>query len=108
MVNPQLASVKLKNPIEQQMMGRAGLFRQQNIEKRKIMSVLEWAELCAKDELLGRGVKLALLQHSLCLAASAWESACGRRSHPRARLGTLDDLRRRLWRRRRMVCPGDD
>lgn len=55
-LNPQLAHVKLKNPIEQQMMGRAGLFRQQNIEKRKIMSVREWAELCARDELRAPGV----------------------------------------------------
>ena len=31
------------------MVGRGGLFRQQNIEKRRIMSVREWAELCAKD-----------------------------------------------------------
>lgn len=51
-----LANIKLKNPIEQQMMGRAGLFRQQNIEKRKVMSVREWAELCAKDELRAPGV----------------------------------------------------
>lgn len=48
---PQLAHVKLRNPIEQQMVGRGGLFRQQNIEKRRIMSVREWAELCAKEEL---------------------------------------------------------
>lgn len=56
-LNPQLANVKLKNPIEQQMMGHGGLFRQQNIEKRKIMSVREWAELCAKEELRAPGVK---------------------------------------------------
>ncbi len=55
-MNPQLAKVKLKNPIEQQMMGHAGLFRQQNIEKRKIMSVREWAELCSKEEFRGPGV----------------------------------------------------
>ena len=50
-MNPQLEHVKLKNPIEQQMMGRAGLFRQQNIERRKFMSVREWSELCAKEEM---------------------------------------------------------
>ena len=55
-VNPMLANVKLRNPIEQQMMGRAGLFRQQNIEKRKVMSVREWAELCAREELRAPGV----------------------------------------------------
>lgn len=48
---PQLAHVKLRNPIEQQMVGRGGLYRQQNMEKRRIMSVREWAELCAKDDL---------------------------------------------------------
>ncbi|KAF9651005.1 JmjC-domain-containing protein [Thelephora ganbajun] len=45
-----LAKVSLKNPIEQQMVGRAGLFRQQNVEKRKTMSMRDWAELCARDE----------------------------------------------------------
>ncbi|KAJ7280431.1 JmjC-domain-containing protein, partial [Mycena rebaudengoi] len=49
-VKPQLAAVKIKSPIEQFMRGRAGLFRQENMEKRKLMSVREWAELCAKDE----------------------------------------------------------
>ncbi|KAF8576317.1 hypothetical protein K439DRAFT_676101 [Ramaria rubella] len=48
---PQLSNVKLRNPIEQQMLGRGGLFRQQNMEKRRVMSVREWAELCAKDDL---------------------------------------------------------
>lgn len=55
-VKPMLTNVKLKNPIEQQMMGRAGLFRQQNIEKRKVMSVREWAELCGREELRAPGV----------------------------------------------------
>jgi len=45
-----LAKVSLKNPIEQQMVGRAGLFRQQNVEKRKTMSMRGWAELCTRDE----------------------------------------------------------
>ncbi|KAG5646780.1 hypothetical protein DXG03_002156 [Asterophora parasitica] len=46
----QLANVKIQTPIEQHMLGRGGLFRQENMEKRKLMSVREWAELCAKDE----------------------------------------------------------
>ena len=46
----QLAPVKIKTPIEQHMLGRGGLFRQENIEKRRILSVREWAELCGKDE----------------------------------------------------------
>lgn len=55
-LRPQLADVKLRNPIEQQLMGHGGLFRQQNIEKRKIMSVREWAEFCARPELQAPGV----------------------------------------------------
>ncbi|KAJ7450241.1 JmjC-domain-containing protein [Mycena galericulata] len=54
-VKPQLAGVKIKSPIEQFMRGRAGLFRQENMEKRKLMSVREWAELCAKDEFRAPG-----------------------------------------------------
>ncbi|KAI0366449.1 hypothetical protein BV20DRAFT_971775 [Pilatotrama ljubarskyi] len=50
-VVPQLDKIKLKNPIEQHMIGQAGLFQQQNIEKRRVMSVREWAEMCAKEEL---------------------------------------------------------
>ncbi|KAH8104321.1 JmjC domain, hydroxylase-domain-containing protein [Phellopilus nigrolimitatus] len=37
-------------PIEQHMLGRSGLYRQQNIEKRKAIGFREWAEICAKDE----------------------------------------------------------
>lgn len=50
-VVPQLANVRLRNPIEQEFLGGSGLFRQQNIEKRRIMSVREWAELCGRDDL---------------------------------------------------------
>lgn len=46
----QLNGVKLKSPIEQLMLGRGGLFRQQNVERRKEMSLREWAELCAQDD----------------------------------------------------------
>jgi hypothetical protein len=49
-VNPQLANVKLRNPIEQHMLGHGGLFRQQNVEKRRVFSVREWAELCSKED----------------------------------------------------------
>lgn len=38
------------------MLGRGGLFRQENIEKRRIMSVREWAELCLKDDFRAPGV----------------------------------------------------
>ncbi|OSD00357.1 hypothetical protein PYCCODRAFT_1437481 [Trametes coccinea BRFM310] len=56
-VVPQLENVKLKNPIEQHMLGQGGLFQQQNIEKRRVMSVREWAELCAKEDLRAPGVE---------------------------------------------------
>jgi hypothetical protein len=49
-IKPQLKEVKIKTPIEQHMLGSGGLFRQQNMEKRKVMSVREWVELCTKEE----------------------------------------------------------
>lgn len=42
--------MQIKAPIEQLMLGQAGLFRQQNMEKRKTLSVREWAEFCAQPE----------------------------------------------------------
>ncbi|KAF8966802.1 hypothetical protein BDZ97DRAFT_1756391 [Flammula alnicola] len=56
-VKPQLADVKIKTPIEQHMLGRGGLFRQENMEKRKLMSIREWVELCSKDEFRAPGVQ---------------------------------------------------
>ncbi|KAF9472723.1 hypothetical protein BDN70DRAFT_818235 [Pholiota conissans] len=56
-IKPQLANVKIKTPIEQHMLGSAGLFRQENMEKRKLMSVREWVELCTKDEFRAPGVQ---------------------------------------------------
>lgn len=48
---PLIPSIKLKSPIEQRMQGGSGLFRQQNIERRKTMSVMDWARMCEKDGL---------------------------------------------------------
>ncbi|KAL1701740.1 JmjC domain, hydroxylase-domain-containing protein, partial [Schizophyllum commune] len=48
-VEPQLANVRIMSPIEQNFLGGTGRFRQQNIEKRRSMSVREWVELCSKD-----------------------------------------------------------
>lgn len=39
------------------MIGHGGLFRQENVEKRRIMSVREWAELCNKEEYRAPGIK---------------------------------------------------
>lgn len=63
-VNEQLAAVKLKNPIEQHMIGRGGLFHQQNIEKRRTMSVREWVELCNKEDWRAPGVDDVGLHHA--------------------------------------------
>ncbi|KAJ4483754.1 jumonji superfamily protein [Lentinula aciculospora] len=49
-VKEQLSSVQIKTPIEQLMLGQTGLFRQQNMEKRRTMSVREWAEFCSQPE----------------------------------------------------------
>ena len=38
------------------MLGQGGLFQQQNIEKRRVMSVREWYELCSNDDLRAPGV----------------------------------------------------
>ncbi|KAL1662160.1 jumonji superfamily protein, partial [Schizophyllum commune] len=48
-IEPQLANVRIMSPIEQNFLGGTGRFRQQNIEKRRSMSVREWVELCSKD-----------------------------------------------------------
>ncbi|KAH8981101.1 JmjC domain, hydroxylase-domain-containing protein [Lactarius hatsudake] len=63
-ITDQLASVKLKNPIEQHMLGHGGLFRQQNVEKRRVFSVREWAELCHKDDRRPPGVDSIDLRHA--------------------------------------------
>lgn len=46
------------------MVGRAGLFRQQNVEKRKTMSMRDWAELCAQDEFRAPSANGTGLYHS--------------------------------------------
>ncbi|KZV77775.1 JmjC-domain-containing protein [Peniophora sp. CONT] len=55
-VTDKLADVRLNHPIEQHMVGRAGLFRQKNVEAYKKLSVREWAELCEKDDYRAPGV----------------------------------------------------
>ncbi|EIN04471.1 JmjC-domain-containing protein [Punctularia strigosozonata HHB-11173 SS5] len=56
-VEPQLANVEIKNPIEQNMLGGGGLFRQTNVGRRKMMTVKEWFEYCSKDEYRAPGVE---------------------------------------------------
>ncbi|KAH7101174.1 JmjC domain, hydroxylase-domain-containing protein, partial [Auriculariales sp. MPI-PUGE-AT-0066] len=49
-VVPQLGAVRVSKPIEQDVLGSAGLYRVQNIEKNRQMSVREWHELCQRHE----------------------------------------------------------
>lgn len=56
-VNPMLSKLRLRNPIEQHMMGQSGLFRQNNVEKRRNMTLKDWADLCTKDELKALPIK---------------------------------------------------
>ncbi|KAG8931016.1 hypothetical protein FRC02_003334 [Tulasnella sp. 418] len=56
-VNHQLPSIRLKSPIEQHMIGQAGLFRQNNIEKRRTLNLREWAELCNKETMRAPPIK---------------------------------------------------
>ncbi|KXN89538.1 DNA damage-responsive transcriptional repressor RPH1 [Leucoagaricus sp. SymC.cos] len=53
---PQLRDIQINRPIEQHMIGCGGLFRQENLEKRKFMSVREWVELCKTEDFRAPGV----------------------------------------------------
>lgn len=44
----QLRRIKIKKPIEQNLFGRAGLFRATNVEKSKTFTFRSWVEHCAK------------------------------------------------------------
>ncbi|KAF5383444.1 hypothetical protein D9757_006174 [Collybiopsis confluens] len=69
-VKTQLSSVQIKTPIEQHMLGQTGLFRQQNVEKSKTMSVREWAELCGQPDFRAPSVE-ELGLHGRALTVSA-------------------------------------
>lgn len=45
-----LEDIRISHPIEQNMVGISGLFRQQNIEKRRVYSLREWFELGMSDD----------------------------------------------------------
>ena len=52
------------------MFGDRGLFRQQNVEKRKWMSVREWVELCNKDDFRAPGIReVSLASRTVPVAA---------------------------------------
>lgn len=54
-----LANVKIKSPIQQNMLGQAGLFRQTNVEKMKNrpLSIKEWFDKCNNPKFAGPGPK---------------------------------------------------
>lgn len=78
---PQLQNVKIQTPIEQHMLGSGGLFRQENMEKRKVMSVREWVELCGKEEFRAPGVQ------DVGLHARSANSGAKASAKPKARKG---------------------
>ncbi|PBK83290.1 JmjC-domain-containing protein [Armillaria gallica] len=55
-IKEQLNNLKISSPIEQHMQGRAGLFRVENMMRRKYMSVREWVEMCDKEDYRAPGV----------------------------------------------------
>ena len=55
-LNARLAEVRVRSPIEQHMLGHSCLYRQQNTEKRKAMSVREMVRVVCKDDLRAPGV----------------------------------------------------
>jgi len=52
-----LEDIRIRHPIEQNMVGISGLFRQQNIEKRRVYSLREWFELGMSDDFRTPGVE---------------------------------------------------
>ncbi|KAI0315423.1 JmjC domain, hydroxylase-domain-containing protein [Amylostereum chailletii] len=78
-LNDKLADVRLNHPIEQHMLGRTGLFRAQNMEKQRNMSVREWAELCNHPDMRAPGVDDFALHH-----ASRPDAPRGRRGRKKA------------------------
>ena len=54
-----LADVRIKNPIQQNMLGRSGLFRQTNVEKNKArpLTIKDWFEKCNDAKFAGPGPK---------------------------------------------------
>lgn len=63
------------------MLGSGGLFRQENMEKRKVMSVREWVELCCKEEFRAPGVQ------DVGLHARSANSGAKPAAKPKARKG---------------------
>ncbi|KAG8808761.1 hypothetical protein FRC17_003793, partial [Serendipita sp. 399] len=52
---PFLEDIKIRHPIEQNMVGISGIFRQQNIEKRRVYSLREWFEVGMSEDFRSPG-----------------------------------------------------
>lgn len=54
-----LSNVRIKSPIQQTMLGRSGLFRVTNVEKRKAhpLDIHEWFDMCQSKKFVGPGPK---------------------------------------------------
>ena len=91
-VIPQLSGVRVTTPIEQHMLGRSGLYHQQNIEKRKIMSVRELAELCSKDDFRAQGIDDIGLRIAVDSANENKRRSKRRGSNVNAPCGSTDDI----------------
>ncbi|KAG4303078.1 hypothetical protein PCANB_000666 [Pneumocystis canis] len=46
----KVKSIRLKNPIEQHIVGNGGCFRQTNVEKRQIYNLPKWRKLCESSD----------------------------------------------------------
>jgi len=49
-LDDRIKNLRLKNAIEQQFAGSGGVFRQTNLEKRRIYSLPEWREVCESTD----------------------------------------------------------
>jgi hypothetical protein len=49
-LDEKVKSIKLKNAIEQQFAGSGGIFRQTNIEKRRVYNLPHWREVCESTD----------------------------------------------------------
>jgi hypothetical protein len=49
-LDEKVKHIKLKNAIEQQFAGSAGVFRQTNIEKRRVYNLPQWREVCESTD----------------------------------------------------------
>jgi hypothetical protein len=68
------------------MFGHGGLFRQQNVEKRRVFSVREWAELCNKDDRRAPGVDSIDLRHARRAAPPPPPKSRAKKGVPKAEL----------------------